>query len=139
MELYASQWASVSLNTACSCMELIWKRESASEKYREVLNKIVEAKLKVTSLLSDISKLGIVAPADRLWMELHLLPQAVEGGLENIAMVVPDEVFSQKHAMQVKQAAKRYNLNIQHFTDIETAREWLSQYNPQKPLSPAAE
>lgn len=128
MDLYLTDWASLSLNRDAKSLELIWRRECRSEAYREAVSESLRAikEFNTPNWLSDISKLGTVPPADRLWEELYILPQAADGGLQNMAMVVPDNIFSQKYAHYIKAAAERLQLNVAHFNSLQTAREWLS-------------
>jgi hypothetical protein len=130
MEIFATDCACLSLNKECNSLELIWKKESNSEGYREVVFQVLKAinAFKVSSLLSDATKLGIVSPADRLWLEFYILPEAITTGLRNIAAVVPNEVFVKNHFNSIKKTGERMHLNMCIFSDLLTSREWLSQY-----------
>lgn len=132
MDIYLSDWASLSLNKDANSLELTWKKECSSEAYREVIGESLEAlkKFNTPNWLSDISRLGTVSPADRLWVELYILPQTIECGLRNVASVVPENIFTQKYAHYIKAAAERLQLNICHFNSLQAAREWISQYSP---------
>lgn len=138
MVLYASQRACLSLNKECNSLEIIWEGECSSEEYREVLGEILKAlkEFRTPNLLSDATKTGVISPVDRLWMEFNVLPQAATYGLHNFAFIVPDDIFVRKHADKVKEAVQRLGLNLQHFSELQTSREWLLSFPTHQKLPP---
>jgi hypothetical protein len=137
MEIFVADCAILTLNKECNSLELSWKKESNSEDYQKVVFQVLRAinDFKVPSLLSDATKLGIVSPADRLWLEFYILPEAITIGLRNVAAVVPNEVFVKNHFNSIKKAGERMHLNMCLFSDLLTSREWLSQYKPDQNVS----
>lgn len=137
MVLYASQLACLFLNKECNSLEVIWEGECSSEGYREVLGEILKAlkEFRTPNLLSDTTKMGVISPVDRLWMEFNILPQAATYGLRNFAFVVPDDIFVRKHADNVKEAVQRLGLNLQHFSELQISRAWLMSFPDHQKLS----
>ena len=126
--LQNSEYASASYDPATRIVELVWKKDAESEEYRKIFEDIVSFsnKKKIKSLLSDMRNQGLVRLDDVKWLEKVILAKAIEYGLEKIALVVKESIFSTIYAEAIKKKLSDSPVKIQIFDHIPEARSWLS-------------
>ena len=126
--LQNSEYASASYDPTTRIVELVWKKDAESEEYRKIFEDIVSFsnKKKIKSLLSDMRNQGLVRLDDVKWLEKEILSRAIEYGLEKIALVVKESIFSTIYAEAIKKKLSDSPVKIQIFDQIPEARLWLS-------------
>ncbi len=126
--LYNSEYASASYDKTIQVIELVWKKDADSEEYRKIFEVIVKFsdKNKIKSLLSDMRKQGLVRLDDVKWLEKEVLIRAVEYGLQRIALVIQESIFSSIYADAIKKKLDNSPIKLQIFDDISEAKSWLT-------------
>lgn len=126
--LHNSEYASATFDPTTRIIELVWKKDADSEEYRKIFEAIVSFsnKNKIKSLLSDMRNEGLVRLDDVKWLEKEILVKAVEHGLEKIALVVKETIFSTIYAEAIKKKLSNSSINLQIFDRISEAKSWLT-------------
>ena len=128
-EILNDGFASAHYDASCNAVIFIWKKPSTSEAFRLIFSEILKAikGLKVTALISDIHRQGIVGIENRIWLQNEILPKAYRDGLRRIAVIAPKDVFSSFYVESVKNVAVKnsFNLKFKYLEDIDSARAWI--------------
>ena len=126
--LQNSEYASAIYDPTTRIVELVWKKDAGSEEYRKIFEAIVNFSdnNKIKSLLSDMRNEGLVRLEDVKWLEKEILARAVEYGLEKIALVVRESIFTTIYAEAIKKKLSNSPIKIQIFDRISEARSWLT-------------
>ncbi|NJN28119.1 MAG: hypothetical protein HC819_20180 [Cyclobacteriaceae bacterium] len=128
-EILNNEFAQVCYDSNSNAVITVWKKPATSEAYRlifsEILNGIKD--FKAEALISDIFQQGIVGTENRVWMQNDILPKAHTAGLQKIAIVAPNDVFSKFYIESVKNGVseKCPALEFQYFQELISAQAWV--------------
>jgi hypothetical protein len=125
--IYNSNTVSASYLTNDKLIKLIWKEESTTSEYRTMFETIVDfaQKNKVRFLISDITKEGLVSFDDFKWLDEEILKEAVKLGVERIALINGDSIFSSVYADTIKRKLLNSPVKVQLFDDLASAKAWV--------------
>lgn len=108
---------------------IVWKKPTSTEAYKAsccfVLKEI--KRLGATGLVSDIYCRGLVSVENRLWFQKEIMPEASRARLEKIAIVAPNDVFSEFYIDNLKETtlANDLDIDIGAFQDLISAQAWM--------------
>jgi hypothetical protein len=80
-----------------------------------------------TKWLSDDRQNSALSNDDIEWAAAQWQPRAVALGLAYWALVLPEAVLGQMRSRRVAEAERRRGVNVEVFTDRDSARRWLEQ------------
>lgn len=108
-------------------VQLRWKKQSNSDEYRHMFQKLLDFahKNKTRFLLSDMRLEGLVSIEDVKWLEVEILKKAIELGVEKIALLHDDTIFSNVYAETIKRKLLNSPIKVQLFGDFISAKAWL--------------
>lgn len=109
-------------------IQLRWKKEATTEEYRKLFETLVNfaEQKKVRFLISDLREQGLVSVDDVKWLEEEILKKAIILGIEKIALVNNDTIFSQVYADTIKRKLSNSPIRVQLFEEPDSAKAWLS-------------
>ena len=99
-----------------------------TEKFKEVALETHNLRKKhfVKKQLNNIRNMKILTKEIQLWLNDVWFPAAKSNGLEHFAFVVPNSPFGELSMKEAnKEAKKKYGINIEYFTNEESAKQWL--------------
>jgi hypothetical protein len=125
--LYNSEFASLSYNKTKYLLELIWKKNTNPEEYKIMFSKAIDFSKKniILYFLSDMRNEGLITTSDMKWLEVEVIKRAIELKIKKIALVFDDLIFSNVYAETIKRKLQYSQIQIQFFSDINSARAWL--------------
>lgn len=126
--LYDSEIVTLSYDVNDQLIEMVWKKNTHSDEYRRLFNKIIEfsENNRIRHVLSDMRKEGLVATEDVRWMDREVLKRAIEHKLEKIALVIDDTIFTGVYSDVVKKKLDKSPVQVRVFMDMSNARAWLA-------------
>ncbi len=122
-----TDFAQLLFNQEKKTLRLIWKTNCSSESYRYTYKKVLDLTKKsdVQFFVADISKLTLVAPSDRKWLQQRILPKLFKFGIEKVAAVVTGDVFMQKHLSHINKNAAE-GQTVKQFGNLPEALKWFA-------------
>jgi hypothetical protein len=107
---------------------LHWKSQANTHEYRQMFQSLVEFanKKKIRRIISDMRQEGLVSFDDAKWLDEEILNQAKKLGVERIALVVDDSIFSHVYAENILRKMKESAVRVQLFDDMSSAKGWIS-------------
>jgi hypothetical protein len=126
--LYNSELVLLTFDKSKFLLELHWKKNTNPEEYRIMFNKAIECSKNnsIRYFLSDMRNEGLIRTSDMKWLEIEVLNRAVEHKLKKVALVFDDMIFSTVYAEVIKRKLQDSTIQVQFFSDINSARAWLS-------------
>ncbi|NMM48549.1 hypothetical protein [Marinigracilibium pacificum] len=123
--LFEHEKANLYFNQETNSIELIWKKMQDAETYKILFIKGIDflKEYGATGWLSDITHEGVVGPNSAKWLQDEALPQAIKYGLKRIAVVMNSDIFKKVYIDKIDK--KTENKMMNHFGNIEDARNWL--------------
>jgi len=111
-------------------MMLIWDGRPTFEEYKKPFLAMLEYGriYPVDSMLSDISKQGIISPDNRKWFEKEMMPQAVSAGLKRAAIVTNGNAFKLYYINLILSAVNKFPIETKLFNNRQTALDWLDTF-----------
>ncbi len=108
-------------------LRLIWKTNCSSESYRYTYKKVLDLtkKADVEFYVADISKLTLVPPSDRKWLQKRVMPKLFKSGIKKIAAVVAGDIFMQKHLSHINKDAT-VEQTVKQFGSLPAALKWFN-------------
>ena len=125
--LYENEIVSLIYVRTDRLIELQWKLKSTSDEFKKsfLLAADFAKKNKVQFFLSDIRNEGLVDIEDIRWLEQVILPQAVDVGVQRIAIIAEESLYSNLYAETLKKKIERLPISVGLFTDVSSARSWV--------------
>lgn len=126
--IYKSSSASLVYRKDKLIIELTWTKGSDSAEYREIFSNLVEfgRRNKVRYFLSDFRQEGHVPIEDLQWLNEEVLMKVDELGIQKVALVYEDTIFSTTYAETIKRKLKTSPVQVQLFADPVSAGAWLT-------------
>ena len=91
---------------------------------RQILDKVRSSGKK--KLLYDTRGLKVMSQEVQDWINQVWFPEANQIGVSHMAFIMPESVFGKMSMEQTNsQKDKVGNINIQYFSGMDTAKEWL--------------
>jgi hypothetical protein len=123
-----TDYAQVTLDQETSVLKLAWKMDCTSETYHFVYDNILDL-IKKTSIkyyVADITKLKMVAPSDRKWLQQEVIPKLFASGMEKIAAIVVGDVYIQRHITHINKTIEDAK-PIKQFGNLSEALRWFKE------------
>jgi hypothetical protein len=126
--IYDSQTVTANYFQKDTLVHLWWKKEANTNEYRQIFQALVDfvGKNKVRYIISDMRKEGLVSIEDVKWLEEEILKKAIVLGIEKIALINDETVFSTVYAETVKRKLINSPVKVQIFNDFSSAKVWLT-------------
>ncbi len=123
-----TEFAQLLYNQEKNTLRLIWKANCSSESYRFTYKKILDLtkKTDVKFLVADISRITMVAPSDRKWLQQRIIPRLYKAGVQKIAAVVAGDLMMQKHLAHINRNMKDDNF-VKQFGNLPEALKWFAE------------
>ena len=68
----------------------------------------------------------MIDPEDQEWVNTDWLPRAIEAGYRKVAIIVPEDIFSQIAVDDIMEKAREEApVEDHYFTNLEEAKAWL--------------
>ncbi len=121
-----TDFAHLIFNQEKKTLRLVWKTNCSSESYRYTYKKVLDLvkKYDVQFFVADISKLTLVAPSDRKWLQQRVMPRLFKLGILKVAAVVTGDVFMQKHLAHINKNAAS-GQEVKQFGNLPEALKWF--------------
>lgn len=132
--IFQAAYAVVTYDPDKRSMMLIWDGRPSTEEYKKPFLAMIEYSKKhpVDSMLSDISKQGIISPDNRKWFEKDMMPQAVLSGLKRGAIVTNGNAFKLYYINLILSAVNKFPIETKLFNNRQQAVAWLDTFLVQK-------
>lgn len=128
MTQFQNEFVTVELANNATAIALSWKGYVPSAIYREALERSLDIarKHKITNWISDIRHIKIIEDKDREWAIEEWIPKAVSADCyKRQAVIMAKDIFARASARYIISAAQNQHVEVQHFTSLEEAKEWL--------------
>ena len=128
MVQFQNEFVVVELVNNATAIVLTWKGYIPSAIYRESLEKSLDIakEHKITNWISDIRHMKMLEAQDQAWAISVWLPKAVSAGCyKKQAVLMPEDIFGGASARNLISAALGHLVDIQSFTTMEDAKEWV--------------
>ncbi|HYG37587.1 MAG TPA: STAS/SEC14 domain-containing protein [Cytophagales bacterium] len=128
--VFQAPYAKVTYLPEKRTLVLIWNGTLTQEDYRKPFLAMIEfgKKTPVDSMLSDISKQGIISPENRKWFEKEMMPRAVETGLKRGAIVTSGNAFKLYYINLILSAVNKFPIATKLFNNQKDAFAWLDGF-----------
>lgn len=125
--IYEKEIFTMSQSEENDFLQVKWKQKPDSSTYREVFTEVLRLvrEHKITKYLSDLTHSGSASPEDRKWLEVEILPLAIDAGLKNIASVIDQDVFKKYYVSRVATEATQGGAHFKTFDTYQHALDWL--------------
>jgi hypothetical protein len=129
-QVFSEPYAKVTYDSQKRQLLLIWDGNPTSDQYRKPFMAMIEfgKKYPVDSMISDISKQGVISPDNRKWFEKDMMPQAVAAGLKRAAIVTSGNVFKLYYINIILAAVNKFPMVTRLFNKREEASAWLDTF-----------
>jgi phosphatidate phosphatase PAH1 len=129
-EVFNAPYATVTYDSDKRFMLLIWNGSPSTEEYKQPFLTMLSygKKFPVDSMLSDISKQGIINPDNRKWFEKEMMPQAVTAGLKRAAIVTSGNAFKLYYINLILSAVNKFPITTKLFNKRDEAITWLDTF-----------
>ena len=129
-EVFTAPFATVTYDSDKRFMLLIWNGSPNTEEYKQPFLAMISygRKFPVDSMLSDISKQGIITPENRKWFEKEMMPAAVSAGLKRAAIVTSGNAFKLYYINLILSAVNKFPIVTKLFNKREEAIAWLDTF-----------
>jgi hypothetical protein len=129
-DVFSAPYAKVTFIPEKRQLILIWDGNPTSEEYRKPFNAMIEfgQKTPVDSMISDISKQGVISPDNRKWFEKEMMPRAVAAGLKRAAIVTSGNVFKLYYINIILSAVNKFPMTVRLFNKRDEAITWLDTF-----------
>ena len=109
-------------------VQLRWMKEANTDEYRLLFQALVDfaQKNKVRFIISDMRRQGLVTAEDVKWLEEEIFKEAIVLGIEKIALINDDTIFSNVYAETIKRKLLNSPIRVQLFGDLTSAKAWLT-------------
>ena len=125
---FQNDFVLVELDHNPAAIVLIWKGYIPSAVYREALEKALDIarEHQITNWISDIRQMKILEAEDREWASNVWLQNAVSANCyKKQAVIMAKDIFGGAAARYLITAALDQQVEVQNFTSLEEAKEWL--------------
>jgi hypothetical protein len=128
--VFNAPFAHVTYNPEKRMLVLIWDGNPAREEYKKPFEAMLEfgRRHPVDSMLSDISRQGIISPENRKWFEKEMMPEAVKAGLKRGAIVTNGNAFKLYYINLILSAVGKFPISTKLFNNQKDAFEWLDSF-----------
>ncbi len=128
MILFQQPYLTIEYDEASRCLSQHWKGYAKSEQFRAGILKSIELfrEKRPSKLISNTKELAVISNEDTNWAATYATPIMIGHGLRYMAFIVPINVFTQVSVNNFKNKTED-KLQLQYFTDLAKAKEWLQQ------------
>ncbi len=122
-----TDFALLTLDKKKNTLELTWKQQSNTEIYKETfLTALDIASNKfVKYFLSDIREQGVVSIGDMRWLSEYIIPKVHKLGIEKVAIILVEDIFSTIYAELVEKNLTENNVDMKIFIEKTNAYTWF--------------
>ncbi len=126
--IYQTKTVSATYSTEEKLVCLCWTSEANTEEYRQIFQFLIDftQKSRVRFVISDIRKEGLVSIDNLKWLEEEILTKAILMGIEKIAIINEDTIFSNVYAENIERKLRDSIIKVQLFDDLATAKTWMT-------------
>jgi len=130
---YQGKSTTISILTEINCIFCVTRGFQPSPVYREQAEKQLDAFAiyHAHGIIWDLREAEVIAKEDQDWTINEWQPQALALGYRRGAIVVPKNIFGQlsvkKVINQVQSSKAGEDLQIQYFSDVPSAYEWMKK------------
>ena len=127
ISIIENEYVSVIYKTRINTIEVIWKKFSPSNMYRETLIRCYDAIIsyKIRYWISDMTYAGVVSIKDQKWVIEEFIPKGIKAGIEKIGIVLSKDIFNQIYTEDVKNSLNPKVFS--YFNILSEAEKWMSE------------
>jgi hypothetical protein len=128
--VFQAPYATVTFDEKRRFLLLEWHGNPTREEYKKPFQAMLDfgRKKPVDSMLSDISKQGVISPENRKWFEKEMMPAAIAAGLQRAAIVTNGNAFKMYYINLILSAVKKFPVNTKVFNSREDAYKWIDTF-----------
>jgi hypothetical protein len=128
--IFQAPYATVTFEEKRRFLLLQWHGNPTSEEYKKPFQAMLEfgRKEPVDSMLSDISKQGVINPENRKWFEKEMMPAAIAAGLRRAAIVTNGNAFKMYYINLILSAVRKFPVTTKVFNSQEDANKWIDSF-----------
>jgi hypothetical protein len=128
--VFDAPYAKVTYEPHKRLLVLIWSGNPMKDEYKKPFLAMQDfgRKYPVDSMLTDITKQGVVSPENRKWFENEMVPKAVEAGLKQAAIVTDGNAFKLYYLNIILSAVRKFPMTTKLFNDRQEALTWLESF-----------
>lgn len=131
--VYSDKYLDAFYDQDFKLIEHYWKKESENiteAEYQTIHTNVVATILDngwkgKKALLDNRDFLFTITPELQEWQAKHIFPKAIKQGLEKVAIIMSQELFSQMSIEQTIEEHEEIEVITCYFDDISKAKEWL--------------
>lgn len=123
-----NEFAIISHRDDIKSVQLDWQGYVPTQQFREALSSGVDVAKKhnLTGWLGNTRLLGVISVEDQQWTNEVWFPSALSAGIKYIALVVPEDIFSQVSVDNIIDNAEG-DFQTRYFNSVEEAAAWLKE------------
>ena len=128
--IFQAPYATVTHDEKRRFLLLIWHGNPTRDEYKKPFQAMLEfgRRNHVLSMLSDISKQGVISPENRKWFEKEMMPDAVKAGLKRAAIVTNGNAFKLYYVNLILSAVNKFPVVTKLFGSQEDAMKWIYSF-----------
>ena len=125
--IYKTKTVKATYSSKEKLVYLCWNSETNTEEYRQIFQSLINfiQNNKVRFVISDIRKEGLVSIDDLKWLEEEIFKKYLHLGVEKIALINEDTIFSNVYAETIKRKLTDSSIKVRLFDSLTTAKAWL--------------
>lgn len=133
MKLFEEKYGTLEYDSTVPCITATFSGFMSSEQFRSFLNKgldhLIDKKQFHQKILwlADTRKHVVQPDKDTKWVADEWNPRALQGGINHVAFVLPENVFGSASVKRYADntAQKKDEMIVQMFGDIKSAKDWF--------------
>ncbi len=124
---FESEYGKIYFNARLNMCGITWKKQVTSNAYRDLFLQCLNMlRLYNTPFwMSDLRKLGQVAPEDQKWMLTTILPDAINLGLSHIAVIYDPAQHNDDYLKKIAANIHQLRATVKFFTTTNEAETWV--------------
>jgi hypothetical protein len=109
------------------CVQMVWQGYFTSDAFRAASADVLDVlrRTKCPNLLGDVTDFTLIGAADQAWLNDEWIPQAIEAGVRDCALVQPTYFFNRVAVETIAQRVSDPRMVVHYFGDREAARAFL--------------
>jgi hypothetical protein len=125
---FENEYATIRWDVSSKSVVLAWHKFAPSDKFRSVLDKMIEAMSHYHSgqILADTRNQGVITVVDQNWTNQDWYPRALKVGYRKIGVVLPKSIITQMSIDRIMKETAHPELTENYFETLEEARTWLA-------------
>jgi hypothetical protein len=130
MKVFTREYASIDYISELSCLRLTFQGFMTYEELIEISEfeyQLISSH-KITGMLINLQLISIYPEGGSAYIKNVWFPTISSMGIRYVGFVVPEDLFSQLSMRDAHDGEEQFNVDIEYFSDEDSAKLWGNQF-----------